>query len=94
MSKAITPNQREGLSAQSTVTGEQEYLESTGGALLVVSGAPTPGITYDYIDVQQTSPTVDTYVFKTGGAGGTTVQTIVVTYTSSSKENLDTVAYS
>lgn len=54
----------------------------------------TPNKDYDYIDVQQTSSTVETYVFKTGGSGGTTVQTIVVTYTSSAKTDIDTVAYS
>lgn len=53
-----------------------------------------PNVDYDYIDVQQTSATVETYVFKTGGSGGTTVQTIVVTYTSSAKTDIDTVAYS
>ena len=53
-----------------------------------------PGTDFDYIDGQQTSATVDTYVYKTGGSGGTTVQTITVTYTDSTKENLDTVEYS
>lgn len=54
----------------------------------------TPNVDFDYIDIQQTSSTVETYVFKIGGSGGTTVQTIVVTYTSSAKTDLDTVAYS
>jgi hypothetical protein len=53
-----------------------------------------PGVDYDYIDVQQTSATVETYVFKTGGAGGTTIRTIVVTYTDATKANIDTVVYS
>ncbi len=35
MSKAITPNNREILAAQSTVTGRPEYLTSTAGALNV-----------------------------------------------------------
>lgn len=52
------------------------------------------GIDYDYIDCQQTSATVETYVFKSGGSGGTTVQTIVVSYTDSTKANIDTVEYS
>ena len=64
------------------------------------SGYTIPGLTlaagvdYNYIDVQQTSSTVDTYVFKTGGSGGTTVRTITVTYTSSSKSDIDSVAWS
>ena len=53
-----------------------------------------PGTDFDYIDGQQTSSTVDTYVYKNGGSGGTTVQTIVVTYTSSAKTDIDSVEYS
>ena len=59
---------------------------------------PAPGLVagtdFDHIDGQQTSATVDTYVYKTGGSGGTTVQTVVVTYTNSAKTDVDTVAYS
>lgn len=49
------------------------------------------GISYDAIDIQQTSSTVETYVFKTGGLSGTTVKTIVITYTDSTKADLNTV---
>jgi hypothetical protein len=49
------------------------------------------GVSFDAIDVQQTSATVETYVYKSGGISGTTVKTIVVTYTDSTKENIDTV---
>lgn len=59
----------------------------TGGLSLVA------GIDYDYLDVQQTSSTVETYVFKTGGSGGTTVRTIVVNYTSSTKADVDNVSW-
>lgn len=52
------------------------------------------GKDYDYIDAQQTSATIDTYVYKLGGSSGTVVQTIVVTYTDASKANIDTVTYS
>lgn len=51
------------------------------------------GVDYDFIDIQQTSSTVETYVFKLGGSGGSTVRTVTVTYTSSAKTDLDTVAY-
>ena len=54
----------------------------------------TPGTDFDYIDIQQTSSTVETYVYKQGGSGGSIVQTIVVTYTDSSKNDLDKVEYS
>ncbi len=54
----------------------------------------SPVADYDYLDVQQTSGTVETYVFKTGGSGGTTVRTIVVTYTSGTKTDIDYVTWS
>lgn len=37
-SNAISPNHREILSARSTVTGKQEYLKSTNGALTTTGG--------------------------------------------------------
>lgn len=49
------------------------------------------GVSYDAVDVQQTSATVETYVFKTGGISGTVVKTIVITYTDATKANIDTV---
>jgi hypothetical protein len=49
------------------------------------------GVAFDAIDIQQTSATVETFVFKTGGLAGTTVKTITVTYTDSTKADLDTV---
>lgn len=52
------------------------------------------GIDYDYLDVQQTSAAVETFVYKLGGSSGTTVRTIVLTYTDSSKADIDSVAWS
>lgn len=57
-------------------------------------GGFTAGTDYDFIDVQQTSATVETFVFKLGGSGGTTVRTIVLTYTDLNKTDLDTVEFS
>lgn len=48
----------------------------------------TPGIDFDYLGVASTGATEDTLTYKTGGAGGTTVKTIVVTYASASVEKL------
>lgn len=60
-----------------------------------ISNLPfTAGTNSDYLDVQQTSSTVETYVFKLGGSTGSVVRTIVVTYTSSSKADIDTVEWS
>lgn len=58
-----------------------------------IGSSLTPGTDFDYIDCQQTSATVETYVYKQGGVSGTTVQTITVTYTAADKENLDKVEY-
>jgi hypothetical protein len=58
------------------------------------SNSLVAGKDYDYIDVQQTSTVVDTFVFKTGGSGGTTVQTITVTYVDATKADLNSVEYS
>ena len=54
----------------------------------------TSGVDYDYIDIQQTDSTTETYVYKLGGSSGSIIQTIVVTYTDSSKNDLDKVEYS
>lgn len=54
----------------------------------------TPGADYDYIDVQQTSSTVESYVYMLGGSGGTAVQTVTVTYTDDTKAILDNIAWS
>ena len=48
---------------------------------------------YDYVSYTSGS-TTDTYVYKSGGSGGTTVQTITVTYTDSTKATLSSVARS
>ena len=52
-----------------------------------------PGVHFDYVDAQQTSSTVETYVYKLGGSGGSIVRTITLTFTDSTKSNLDTVEY-
>lgn len=46
---------------------------------------------YDYISLTAATLT-DTYVFKLGGAGGTTVNTLTITYTDSGKGTISTVA--
>lgn len=47
----------------------------------------------DYMSLTEDT-TTDTYVFKEGGSGGTTVATIVITYTDSTKETISTVEQS
>lgn len=86
MSGTITDKM--GRAYTGTVIGDKFYLDTTGGS------GPLAGVSWDYLDVQQTSATVETYVFKSGGAGGTTVKTIVVTYVAADKNDIDTVAAS
>lgn len=47
--------------------------------------------THDYISISYDSSTQETYTFKSGGASGTIVATVVIIYTSSTKENISTV---
>lgn len=85
----ITDNQREILAVQDDVTGVPFYVggDSTTQSMNVnVAGT----VLWDYIGVTTTS-TTETYVFKTGGSGGTTLQTIVITYTDSTKTTISNV---
>jgi len=62
-----------------------------GSSLIgVVSGLQIP--VHDYISVAYPSSDTEVYTFKTGGSGGTTVATLTVEYTDSTKENLSSVA--
>lgn len=131
MSKAMSPNQREGLTAQNDLTGENEYIQSTSQALNVyITGGGTGGgdvnlievggspialgqtteanslpitiasdqspvqtleqtgllpVEYDAVTYTNTSSTVDTYQYYTGGTGGTLVATVTITWTNSTK---------
>lgn len=92
---ALDDNSANSNSAHKKIT--RTDVGSTKSALdvAIVSGVPlVANVDFDYIDIQQTSSTVETYVFKSGGSGGTTVLTIVVTYTDATKSDLDTVEYS
>lgn len=57
----------------------------------VSDGKITPYRDFDTIDVQQTSGTVDTIVYKRAGA---TVRTTTITYVDATKNDIDTVVYS
>ena len=49
-------------------------------------------VAYDYVAATYPISTQEVYTFKTGGSGGTTVATITVNYTTSSKEFISDVA--
>lgn len=59
----------------------------------LVKGVGAPAVDYDTIIGPTQASTTDTYVKKTGGASGTTVQTITVTFTDSTKTVLSKVEY-
>jgi hypothetical protein len=68
-------------------------VDSSGNVPVSITGTLVAGVDYDYLDVQQTDSDTETFVFKTGGSGGTTVRTIVVNYTSSTKSDIDNVTW-
>ncbi len=69
-------------------------LNPDGSIPVNINGNLIPNVDYDYIDAQQTSATVETYIYKLGGSGGTVIRTVVVTYTDSTKADLDYVEFS
>ncbi|MCA9333894.1 hypothetical protein KC963_02500 [Candidatus Saccharibacteria bacterium] len=92
MSQGITINGKTANGQNIAVQVDENGVVSVSG-ILTVTGL-VPGVDYDYLDVQQTDSDTETYVYKTGGSGGTTVRTIVVNYTDSTKKNIDNVAWS
>ena len=61
----------------------------------VSSGAgPLSGIDWNYLDTQQTSSTVDTYLFYDNSTDLNLLKTCVVTYVDDTKADLDTVEWS
>jgi len=54
-------------------------------------GAGLVPSSYDYMAYTNTNSTTDTYVYKTGGAGGTTVATVTIVYTDTTKATVSTV---
>lgn len=95
MSKAISPNHREALTAISDVTANDEYLHSNNHALDVniASGGSIGMFTlpYDEIDATYPNGTTEVYVSKLASI---TQQTVTVTYTDSTKDFISTVVRS
>jgi hypothetical protein len=67
---------------------------ATNRVLVQVVGGFQSGLiteTYDYVGVAYPGAVTEVYTFKDGGSGGTTVATITVVYTDSTKDDLSTV---
>lgn len=62
---------------------------AAGPVQVVTQGLALPY--YDYVSVAYPAVDTETYTFKVGGSGGTTVNTVTIVYTTSSKEFISTV---
>ena len=79
----------EGSDTIDTTTLATSAKQDTQTTLLQGIAGFLPSV-YDYISYTSGS-TTDVYVFKNGGSGGTTVSTITITFTDSTKKVLSTV---
>lgn len=73
---------------------EQDKFEETSGgdtAIRTLSKSKLVNSEYDYIGVTYSDTVTEIYVYKFGGSGGTTVATITVVYTDSTKEFVSSV---
>lgn len=84
------PNQL-GVSSADGITQLEPQVEATDKGWLVNLKNTLVTKNYDYVSVSYDSATQETYTFKSGGSGGTTVATIVIVYTDSTKANISTV---
>lgn len=57
------------------------YVNVVGGL-----GSLLSGLVYDYLSASYPNSTTEVYTYKVGGSVGTTVATITVTYTNSTKD--------
>lgn len=64
--------------------------DSLYGNLLPSNGGLVPG-SYDAIQYTNGGPTIDVYTFYSGGLGVNLIATITITYTTSSKSQIQTV---
>ena len=80
-----------GVSSSDFTTTTKPAVDPTTHAWLTQAQNTLVTKAYDYISVSYDSATQETYTFKTGGSGGTTVATIVVVYTDSTKASISTV---
>jgi hypothetical protein len=82
------------------MSGNPQFKEELGAAEVDLSGNLKVNIavtnfgipSHDYISANFAGATTDVYTFKSGGSGGTTVATVTITYTDSTKAVISTVA--
>lgn len=95
MSRHISPNYREGISAYDPVTQTSFYVEGTeANGAVNVNGYNAGTLVQEYFDyIAATYPdsVTEVYTYKSGGAGGVTVAVVTIVYTTSAKTLIDTV---
>ena len=87
-------NQIPTLLAQSNVDNASPVAvaaDPTTRRLLVDASVGFDIPSYDYLSLAQAT-TTDTWTYKTGGSGGSTVATVTITYTDSTKATIANVA--
>lgn len=77
------------LDSQQTL--REGFNDSTGAFKFQAIDAAL-GVAWDYLAVTYPSSTQEVYTFKTGGSGGTTVRTITVNYTTTTKDYISNVS--
>lgn len=86
--------QAEHISPEKTgdnIEAKKVALYAWNGSQWERSGSGLTPSTYDYVEYTNTSDTVDTYVYKVGGSSGTTVATVTIVYTDSTKATISSV---
>jgi hypothetical protein len=66
------------LNGNVTVAGEMEIKNDSGNPVPIVAGLSIPK--HDYVSLSYTGSNLTGVVYKTGGAGGTTVATLTLAY--------------
>lgn len=79
-----------GVSSADGKTPVPVEVDPNTGALLVSTGRIVPE-QFDYVAYTNTNGTTDTYVYKLGGASGTTIATVTIVYTDSTKTQPSTI---
>lgn len=89
---ANTLTKMQAMSGPNAVTvrkGQIRVNNTSNESIPVVSGLSLPK--FDYVSNSISPATTETYTFKTGGASGTTVATVTIVYTDSTRVDISTV---
>ena len=91
---AISPNLQDKDKAsliESTETANQAARAIVNPDGTNVFAGLLSGVTWDFLQVTYPTTTTETFTFKDGGSGGTTEAVVTITYTDTSKDDIDTV---